>query len=114
MSIQWDVMIALKELDDGGTPVRFQKYTGDAETYITFFEYNDQVEDHAEDNIDTIGHYVQVDVWSKGNYNATVNSVKRLMRQAGFMYSNGQDLYEPDTKIFHKGLRFFKPEYQDY
>ena len=33
MSINQEVMIALKGI---GVPVRFQQYTGDADTYITF------------------------------------------------------------------------------
>jgi hypothetical protein len=36
MSINQAVMTALKEI---GVPVRFQTYTGTADSYITFFTY---------------------------------------------------------------------------
>jgi hypothetical protein len=32
--------------------------------------------------------------------------VKQLMKEAGFRRTTETDLYEPDTKIYHKVLRF--------
>ncbi|MBY6758638.1 hypothetical protein HYH82_15200 [Clostridium botulinum] len=88
-------------------PTRFQMYEGKEETYITFFCYNEQGECFADDIEIATGFYMQVDIWSKGNVEKLKESVIDLLRQAGFKRKNGQDLYEPDTKIFHKCLRFF-------
>ena len=46
MSINQDVITALGDI---GVPVSFQTYTGEADTYITFFTYLDKPEQHADD-----------------------------------------------------------------
>lgn len=106
--IKEEVYEALNNLN---VPVRFKKYIGDAETYITFFEYNNQVEECSEDIVEIEGHYIQVDIWSKVNYEQLVKSVKTAMKNAGFDFINGEDLNELETGLNHKGLRFNKAEY---
>lgn len=88
-------------------PVNFQKYTGTVSTYITFFNYLTQGEEFSDDQEIGTGHYIQVDVWSKGDYTTLVEEVKRLLREAGFIRKSEIDLYETDTQFYHKGLRFF-------
>jgi hypothetical protein len=105
MSINQAVMTALKEI---GVPVRFQTYTGTADSYITFFTYLEKPEQHADDEERITGYYVQVDVWSKGNYTDLVNAVHEKMLAAGFIKQNFYDLYEDYLKIYHKAMRFFK------
>ena len=104
MSINKLIIDTLKPLS---VPVRFQTYEGKEETYITFFCYNEQGESFADDTEILTGFYMQVDIWSKGNVEKLKESVIDLLKQVGFKRKNGQDLYEPDTKIFHKVLRFF-------
>ena len=36
-----------------------------------------------------------------------MKEVKRLLINAGFKRLNEIDLYEEDTKIYHKGLKFY-------
>lgn len=88
-------------------PVGFQTYTGTATTYITFFEYLEKGEQFADDEEAETGHYIQVDVWSKGNYKAVVKQAKELLKQVGFMRKTENGFYESDTKIYHKAIRFF-------
>jgi hypothetical protein len=89
-----------------GVPVAFQTYSGTATTYITFFFYNSKGELFADDEEIETGFYIQVDVWSKGDYTSIVQQVKDLLKEAGFRRTTETDLYEPDTKIYHKVLRF--------
>ena len=105
MSINQEVLTALEDI---GVPVRFQTYTGTAHPYITFFTYLDKPEQHADDRELTTGYYVQVDVWSKGDYTALVKTVHERMLTAGFSKLNFYDLYEDDVKTYHKVMRFFK------
>lgn len=93
-----------------GVPVEFQTYTGKESTYITFFTYLEQGEEFADDEEIITGHYVQIDVWSTGNYKDIAKKVKERMKQAGFRRRSENELYEKDTKIFHKVLRFIKEE----
>ena len=80
MNINQKVMAALQKI---GVPVRFQTYTGTADTYITFFTYLDKPEGYADDVEYVNGYYVQVDVWSRADYTELVGrSMKICWRQA--------------------------------
>ena len=89
---------------------RFQylgkSYSGKLSTYITFFCYNEQGEQYADDIEQVTGFYVQVDVWSKDDYSSLIDQVKSNMKAAGFIRTTAQDLIEFDTLIFHKAMRF--------
>jgi len=87
-------------------PTSFQTYSGTATTYITYFCYNEQGELFAENQEIVTGFYVQVDVWSKADYTELAGQVQTAMIAAGFKRTTGADLYERDTKIFHKAMRF--------
>lgn len=88
-------------------PVSFQRYTGKADTYITFHEYFVSGEEYEDDEEALTAHYIQLDVWSKADYTDIVKVIKGLMLKAGFKRLNEVDLYEEDTKIYHKGLKFY-------
>ena len=98
------IINALKPLK---IPVRFQKYTGISKEYITFHEYFSGGEEFEDDNEILTGHYIQVDVWSKGDYIDTVNKVRKLLYKQGFRRISEIDLYEHDTRVYHKGMRFY-------
>jgi hypothetical protein len=102
-----DIIDALKDV---GVPVKFQTYPGSATTYITFFNYLENVESYADNEKASEGYYTQVDVWSSGNYNVLVNSVKTALELAGFSITYITEIYESETKVFHKIIRIFKFE----
>jgi hypothetical protein len=99
--------LILSTLATTNVPVAFQVYTGTATTYITFFEYNQQGSLFADDTEKQTQHSIQVDVWSKGNYGELVEQVKTLLNTVGFTRNSEGELYESDTKTFHKYLRFY-------
>lgn len=88
-------------------PVVFQRYTGKSDIYITFHEYLASGEEYEDDEETLTAHYIQVDVWSKKDYTDIVKSIKQLLLKAGLKRLNEMDLYEEDTKIYHKGLKFY-------
>lgn len=98
------ILDALKPLN---LPVTFQKYTGKVSTYITFHEYFTGGEEYEDDEEKYTGHYIQVDIWSKNDYTDIVREVRDRLQTAGFKRLNEADLYEPDTGIYHKALKFF-------
>ena len=102
-----EILAALKDI---GVPVRFQTYTGKEESYITFFTYLDRPELHSDDRELITGNFIQIDVWSKRDYTDLVDLVHQNMIDAGFIKLNFYDLYETDTKTYHKVMRFFKEE----
>ncbi|GAA0109248.1 hypothetical protein [Clostridium tertium] len=88
-------------------PIAFQQYSGKSETYITFHEYYSNGEVY-EDDLETLtSHYIQVDIWSKGDYTTLVDKVRESLILVGFKRINEIDLYEKDTKIYHKGMKFY-------
>lgn len=104
MSINKLIKDTLKPLN---IPVKPHTYTGDESTYITFFEYLEQGEDFADDKEEVTGHYIQVDVWSKGNALKVSKEVKKKLIEVGFTRRSEFEDYEPDTKLFRRCIRFF-------
>lgn len=97
------IMDTLKPLN---LPVANLRYASAASTYITFFTYNEQGEAWAEDKEITTGFYMQVDVWSTVDFTSLVEQVKSLLGNVGFSRTYVTELFEPDTKLYHKVLRF--------
>lgn len=91
-----------------GVPVAFQEYEDKdkVDTYITFFEYDQRGARFSDDVEQNTRHFIQVDVWSKGNYETIVDEVKTNLKEVGFTRTSEIDLFERDTKIYHKGMRF--------
>lgn len=98
------VMKALKPLN---IPVSFQKYHGREHTYITFFSYLEKGEMYADNEEKVTGYYIQVDLWSIGDYTKLYEKVKKAMKTAGFIRTSAADLFEKDTRMYHKAIRFF-------
>ncbi|WP_044895962.1 tail completion protein gp17 [Bacillus alveayuensis] len=103
MSLNKLIMDTLSPL---GVPVSFQRYTGTATTYITFFEFNQQSALNADDSEQNTQHSIQVDIWSKGDYTNLVQQVKNALNGVGFFRTSEAEFYEDDTKIYHKVIRF--------
>ncbi|MEX3621864.1 hypothetical protein [Viridibacillus arvi] len=99
--------LIIDTLKPTGVPVAFFTYSGVATTYITFFQYNEMGVVFAEDSEQETRHSIQIDVWSKGNYVDVVKQVKKLLKEQGFSRKTAHDLFEDDTKIFHKVLQFY-------
>lgn len=105
MSINKEILAALKDIE---VPVSFQTYSGKEHTYITFFTYLNKPEQHADDKELITGHYIQIDIWSKGDYTELSKEVHEKMKAGGFTKTRFYDLYEEDLKVYHKVMRFFK------
>ena len=88
-------------------PVTFQKYTGKEKEYITFHEYLVNGESYEDDDEIYTSHYIQVDIWTKSDYSKLVDKVKELLKKGGFKRINEIDLYEEESKTYHKGLKFY-------
>jgi len=107
MSIYSLVMSTLKPL---GIPTFPITKRGDHETYITFFLYDDTAAFIADDKEQKTAYYVQVDVWTKDAlvFTELYEKVRQTLIGAGFGRGRpSPDLYEEDTQIYHKGLRFY-------
>jgi hypothetical protein len=106
VSINKIIMDALRPLKHPVYPVN---YSGDSSTYITFFEYGEGSALDADNEEKRTGYYIQVDVWTKDGslYTGLVDQVKKALIDAGFKRRSAVDLYENETKVYHKALRFY-------
>jgi hypothetical protein len=73
---------------------------------ITFATYNSRGEEYGDGKLTGTGHYIQIDVWSKNDYTALVDSTKAAMNAAGFSWQDENDNFEDDTKIYHKVIKY--------
>lgn len=73
---------------------------------ITFFEVVNIDADSADDEVYSSRLIYQVDVWAKSNPDPIAREVDRIMKSIGFSRSGGADLYEQETQVHHKALRF--------
>lgn len=93
-------------LQPTGVPVEKLKYNGSATTYITYFLYNEQGEAYAENKEKDTCYFLQVDIWTKDTFEDLYKQVLSLMEQAGYYRTFAQELYENDTQLKHKIIRF--------
>jgi len=77
----------LETLTPLGVLVKFQKHSGSANQYITFHEYFQTGEAYDDDEESLTGRYIQVDVWSRTDYEVLVIQVK-LLDEECWIHSN--------------------------
>jgi len=75
--------------------------------YIEYEIFDENGEEWAENKEIATNYYVQVDIFNKVDYTDLENKIKEKMINAGFNRSSSADLYENDTQLFHKAMRFF-------
>lgn len=74
--------------------------------YLEYEIINEYGEEHSEGSEDFTTYLVQVDVFSKKDYYAIEKEVKKIMKEKGFDRDTAVDLYEDDTGLYHKAMRF--------
>jgi hypothetical protein len=87
-------------------PTFFLTYSGKIYPHITFFEINQNGVLFADNEEKKTIHYLQVDIWSKGDYTDLTKQVKESLIAVGFRRTYESELYEKDTDLYHKALRF--------
>lgn len=107
MSINNEIITALNGIK---VPVSFQTSKSEKYPYITFFTYLDRPTLHSDDKEIITGHFIQIDIWSKTDYTNLAKEVHQSMLAANFIKQRYFDLYEKDTKVYHKVMRFLKED----
>lgn len=90
-------------------PVKFLRYNGNEETYITYMEADAESTLHGDDELLNYIEYYDFDIYTKGNYRPIIKALKGLLTSVGFMWEpdrSSADMYEDDTKFYHKTLCF--------
>lgn len=89
-------------------PVRYGWYDEEVrETHVTFFIALEMPDVSVDDEIESLNYTVQVDIWSTSDDDKKIKKgIKKLMNAQGFGFIESADLFETDTKIYHKAMRF--------
>ena len=90
-------------------PVSFLRYDGKETTYITYQQTDSNDPFSGDDELQNYVDFYDFDIYSEGNYLPIVEAVKTLLTDNGFRWQptrSSGDLYEDETKLFHKTLSF--------
>lgn len=74
--------------------------------YIEYEIYDVQEAYHDENTEKALTHYIQVSIFSPGDYTSIERVVRETLKGKGYDGGYGPDLYEEKTKLNHKPLRF--------
>ncbi|GAA0082428.1 MULTISPECIES: type 1 periplasmic-binding domain-containing protein [Clostridium] len=74
--------------------------------YLEYEIINEYGADYSEGKEDYTTYVVQIDIFSTGDYTECEEVVKRIMIQNGFNRDMAADLYEKETGLNHKPMRF--------
>lgn len=74
--------------------------------YITYFEVVNAETESADDEEYADEIEIQVDIWSQGSTIPIAKEVQRILRKLGFIHQALADMYEENTQLFHKPIRF--------
>lgn len=99
-----------------GVPSEFQRHPPGTlpTTYVTFTNYHTEPELEAGDYEVLTGRLVQVNVWSKKNYDVLVKDIRNALESVGFERITEYDVPHQDgDSHYNKVLRFaFFDEYE--
>lgn len=96
-------------VDGEAIPVKFLIYDGHGKSYITYQQVDADNSLSGDDDLIGYVDYYDFDIYSKGNYTEIIKSVKKLLKQNGFIWQpskSSTDFYETDTGYYHKTLNF--------
>ncbi|MGL5459010.1 MAG: hypothetical protein ACRDBY_05295 [Cetobacterium sp.] len=74
--------------------------------YIEYQVLTEHGADFSEGKENYTYYLVQIDIFSKGDYTNLEDNIKKYMSEAGYSRDNAADLYEKETKLYHKAMRF--------
>ena len=96
-------------VDKVSIPVAYMFYEGHGEPYVVYMQQDADKSLSADDELQGYVDYYDFDIYAKGNYQNIVKSVKDKLKENGFIWQpsrSSQDMYETDTKYYHKTLNF--------
>lgn len=89
-------------------PVRYGWYDENMQsTHVTYFVIQESPEMDSDDEMESLTYNIQVDIWSTTDDDKKIKKqIIKSMRAQGFGFDDSADLFETETKIYHKAMRF--------
>ena len=84
----------------------------DKKTVISYYEMDNSVASKADDDEYSSNIAIQIDIWAKSSSQCSKIAVQvnEKMKKLEFERTLSLDLFEQETKIYHKTMRFEKEE----
>ena len=104
-----ETILADFTVDKVKIPVSYMYYEGHGEPYVVYMQQDADKSLSADDELVGYVNYYDFDVYAKGNYLAIIEELKDILKANGFIWQpsrTSQDMYEADTKYYHKTLNF--------
>ena len=102
-------------VDNVTIPVKFLHYEGHGEPYVVYYQQDMDASLSGDDDLIGYVQFYDFDVYAKGNYSKIIDELTKKLTDNGFVWQvsrSSMDMYEPDTKYYHKTLNFAIP-YQE-
>lgn len=80
------------------------------DTYIEYEILDKQYTDFVGNEANSIEHLIQVDIFSKKDYTSLEIIIEQVLKEKGYDFVTSTDLYEKDTKLYHKAFRYIYKE----
>ena len=93
-----------------GIPIALLKYTGTSTSYVVYQTYLKHGEAFSEDEEETTGHYILMNLFTKSDNTILIANILTLMKEAGFKRQDEHDLWEKDTLLFNHIFEFYYEE----
>ena len=97
------------EVDGTEIPVKFLRYNGSLNTYVTYMRTHADNTLSADDKLLNWVDYYDFDIYSKGDYTPVVEAIKAKLEENNFVWQPGRssaDMFEDDTGFYHITLNF--------
>ena len=104
--------LIIDTLSSFNLPIRYRRYSGNATSYITFFELNNLDDEFSNDEEECEVHSLQIDFFTKNDPNNIKKEIKKALK-TNFSEVTFQDLFESDTKYYHICFRCYYYEYKE-
>ena len=97
------------KVNGASVPCAHLRYKGDSKKYVVWSITSNQGELYADDELVYCVITVDVDVYSDGNYIDVITEIKKIMKNNDWIWvEDSAEMYEEDTKLYHKTLTFQK------
>ncbi len=100
------------KVDGESIDLAYLFYAGHADKYIVYSQVDTRNSYSADDDIQGVVAVYDFDIYSKSNYVAIIDAVKRLLKSNNWTWQanrDSPDLYDVDTGYYHKTVCFAKP-----
>ena len=88
-----------------GDPVERLRFTGTADTYITWQTITGSETAFADDDNEEYEHFYRVDLFSRHNYVEKLVGIRKALKEAGFYGTTViAEQYEKDKGLYHASL----------